>query len=80
MIYCLKEGHAGVDILKKQLSVLSEPELNPFERLVSEPGNTEATPDHKLIDIYEENDIDIFLVTLFFILICKLFIFIWFSD
>ena len=54
--------------------------MNPFERLASEQDITDAAPESKLIDIEEEDEIDIFLVTVSFILLCKLFIFIWFSD
>ena len=67
-------------MFKEKLSSLSEPDLNPFERLVSEEDIADATPESKLIDIDEEDEIDVFLVTLSFILFSKLFIFIWFSD
>ena len=63
-------------MLKEQLSILSEPDTNPFERLVSEQDIAEAIPESKLIDIDEEDEIDIFLVTLSFIMLCKFFIFI----
>ena len=48
--------------------------MNPFERLVSEQDIADATPESKLIDIDEEDEIDIFLVTLSFLSLCKLFI------
>ena len=47
--------------------------MNPFERLVSEQDIADATPESKLIDIDKDDDIDIFLVTLSFILLCKFF-------
>ena len=40
-------------------TILSKPDLNPFERLVSEQDTAEATPECKLIDIDEEDKIDI---------------------
>ena len=75
-----ERGHASLDIFKEQLSILSEPDVNLFERLASEQDIADATPESKLIDIDEEDKIDIFLVTLSSILLCKLFIFIWFFD
>ena len=42
-------------------TILSEPDLNPFERLVSEQDIAQATPERKPIDIDEEDEIDIVL-------------------
>ena len=42
----------------KPETILSEPDLNPFERLVSEQDIAEATPECKLVDIEEEDEID----------------------
>ena len=42
-------------------TILSEPDFNPFKRLVSEQGIAETTPECKLIDIDEENEIHIVL-------------------
>ena len=42
-------------------TILSEPDLNPFERLVSEQDIVEATPECKLIGIDEEDQIYIVL-------------------
>ena len=62
LIHCLKEGHAGLDVFKEQLSILNEPDLNPFARLVSKQDIADATPEAKLIYINEEEKINIFLV------------------
>ena len=43
----------------KSGTILNEPDLNPFERLVSEQGIAQATHECKLIDIDEEDEIDI---------------------
>ena len=45
----------------KPETILSEPDLNPFERLVSEQGIVEATPECKLVDNDEKDEMNIVL-------------------
>ena len=62
LIHCLKEGqscHSGAEIFQEQLAILSEPDTNPFDRLVAEDID-EATPESSLIDIDDEDEIEIF--------------------
>ena len=62
LIHCLKEGqscHSGAEIFQEQLAILSEPDTNPFDRLVAEDID-EATPESRLIDIDDEDEIEIF--------------------
>ena len=62
LIHCLKEGqscHPGAEIFQEQLAILSEPDTNPFDRLVAEDID-EATPESRLIDIDDEDEIEIF--------------------
>jgi len=45
----------------KPATISSEPDLNPFERLVSQQDIVEAAPECKLIDIDQAHEINIVL-------------------
>ena len=60
LIHCLQEGqpcHSGLEVFNSQLSILSEPDVNPFQPFV--PGEevvADAAPEYKLIDASDEED------------------------
>ena len=56
----MKEGqpcHAVLEVFNSQLSILSQPEVNPFQPFV--PGEEDvavAAPEYRLIDASDEED------------------------
>ena len=59
-IHCFKNNqpcHSGLELLKQQLDILNEPDLNPFD--VPYNDVSEAAPQFLTVDEDSEEDIDI---------------------
>ena len=60
LIHCLKEGqpcHAGLEVFNSQLSLLSQPDVNPFQTFVpGEEDVADAAPQYRLLDASDEED------------------------